>query len=113
MMAIVATLGVILAAVYLLYMFRRVFFGEVTNPENAKLKDLRAIEVWAVLPLALMALLIGLFPTPFLGRITPDSEGIVQRMRVIEEQTLEEAALARPPELVIGGLVARIEGGAQ
>jgi NADH-quinone oxidoreductase subunit M len=112
-LTIIATLGVILAAVYLLYMFRRVFFGDVTNPENARLKDLKPIEVWSVLPLAIMAFVIGIFPTMFLGRITPDSEGIVKRMQQVEQLTYDELAAVRPEQLETGGVTARLEGGAR
>lgn len=90
LMTIIATFGVILAVVYLLYMFRRVFFGPVTHEENAKLPDLRPREIWAVAPLALMAFVIGLFPTMFLGRITPDSKLVVDKMQQAESRASED-----------------------
>jgi len=64
--AILGASGVIFAAVYMLRMFQRVMYGEVTNPKNAVLKDLSRRE-WAVLlPVILLIFWIGLYPTPFL-----------------------------------------------
>jgi len=95
LMTLIATSGVILAAVYLLYMFRRVFYGEITHEENRGLKDLVPREVWSVLPLAVMAFFIGLFPTIFYGRITPDSRVVVERLQAAETRA-NEALAARP-----------------
>jgi len=64
--AILGASGVIFAAVYMLWMFQRVMYGEVTNPKNAVLKDLSRRE-WAVLlPVLFFIFWIGLYPTPFL-----------------------------------------------
>ncbi|HEV2834442.1 MAG TPA: NADH-quinone oxidoreductase subunit M [Pyrinomonadaceae bacterium] len=63
-----AATGVIWAAVYMLWMLQRVLFGEVTNPENAKLKDLNSREVGLLLPLMLLMLFMGVYPRVFLDR---------------------------------------------
>jgi NADH-quinone oxidoreductase subunit M len=60
--------GVIWAAVYMLWMLQRVVFGRITNPENAKLKDLNAREMGLLIPLLLLMLLMGAYPRPFLDR---------------------------------------------
>jgi NADH-quinone oxidoreductase subunit M len=60
--------GVIWAAVYMLWMLQRVVFGRITNPENAKLKDLNAREIGLLVPLLLLMLLMGAYPQPFLNR---------------------------------------------
>jgi NADH-quinone oxidoreductase subunit M len=114
LMTLIATTGVILAAVYLLYMFRRVFFGEITRPENRELRDLVPREVWSVLPLAVMAFVIGLFPTMFLGRVTPDSRPIVQLMDAAEQRA-EEQLIARPTlgEQAVTVLLARRDAGGE
>jgi NADH-quinone oxidoreductase subunit M len=101
LMTVLATSGVILAAVYLLYMFRRVFFGEVIHEENRTLKDLDRRELAAILPLAVLTIFMGVFPTLFLARVTPDSAPIVDRLRqageaaetqiVLEDNALELA----------------------
>jgi len=67
--AILATTGVILAAVYMLWMFQRVMFGELDNPENQSLKDLNLREVVVLLPILLSIVWLGVYPKPFLDRI--------------------------------------------
>jgi NADH-quinone oxidoreductase subunit M len=60
--------GVIWAAVYMLWMLQRVLFGETTNPENARLRDLNKRELGLILPLMLLMLFMGVYPRPFLDR---------------------------------------------
>jgi len=79
--AVFATSGVILAAVYLLTMYQKIFFGPNDNPKNQKLADLRPHELWALIPLVLLAFWIGLYPKPFLNVIEPASNAIVQTMQ--------------------------------
>ena len=77
---IIAGLGVILSAVYMLWMFQRVFYGEVTNEHNRALPDLNVRE-WAILgPLAAMAIYMGVFPNVFLKPMEPAINRVVQRM---------------------------------
>ena len=66
--AVAGATGVILAAVYLLWSYQRVFFGTVDNPENRKLADL-SLREWAVLvPVVVFIVWIGLFPGTFLEK---------------------------------------------
>lgn len=67
-MAVVAATGVILAAGYMLWMYRRVMHGEVTNPKNEGLKDLSAREKIILIPVVLAIFAIGIFPRSFLMR---------------------------------------------
>ncbi len=69
--AIVASSGVILAACYMLWMYQRVVFGKVTNPENQKLTDLTARERLVLIPLVMFVFWIGVYPSTFLSRIEP------------------------------------------
>jgi len=64
--AVLGATGVILSAVYLLWMLQRVIFGEVTKKENAELKDMDAREVFALVPLVVMAIVMGIAPMSFL-----------------------------------------------
>lgn len=73
----VAALGVILAAVYLFSMFEKVFLGPVTHDENRSLKDLNWREIAILVPLLLVILWIGLYPTPFFNLINPAVEKLV------------------------------------
>jgi NADH-quinone oxidoreductase subunit M len=67
-MAAVAATGVILAAGYMLWMYRRVMHGKITNPENEKLIDLSFRERFILVPLVLVIFAIGVFPRTFLVR---------------------------------------------
>src|ERR1043166_6130747 len=60
--------GVIWAAVYMLWMLQRVVFGQVTNNENARLKDLNAREVGLIIPLLFLMFFMGVYPRVFLDR---------------------------------------------
>ncbi len=68
-LAATAALGVILAAVYLLWMYQRVMFGEITHPENEKLTDMNGREVVMFLPLLLFIVWIGVYPGTFISRM--------------------------------------------
>ncbi|MGB9799391.1 MAG: complex I subunit 4 family protein [Thermanaerothrix sp.] len=73
----VATVGVILAAVYLLTMFEKVFLGPVRHEENRTLPDLNAREVLTLVPILVLIFWIGLYPQPFLNLINPSAEQLV------------------------------------
>jgi NADH-quinone oxidoreductase subunit M len=62
-----ATTGVILGAIYLLYMFHKVFFGKLDKAKNGKLHDLDGRELATFIPLAIGIFLMGLFPRPLLN----------------------------------------------
>lgn len=82
----VATIGVILAAVYLLYMFEKVFLGAPNNPENAGLRDITTREILTLLPLLALIFWIGLYPKPFFDLINPTAMQF--------EQLVQAASLA-------------------
>jgi NADH-quinone oxidoreductase subunit M len=63
--AILAASGVILAAVYMLWMFQRVMFGPLENEENKKLVDLNAREIGLLVPLVIFMFWIGVHPVDF------------------------------------------------
>jgi len=64
--AVLATTGIILAAVYMLWMFQRVMFGPVTVEANRRLTDLTPREVAVLVPVLVLIVWIGIYPQPFL-----------------------------------------------
>src|SRR5947199_3255359 len=76
----VATSGVVLGALYLLWMYQRVIFGPLAHAENATLPDLSAREVTVLVPVVALCLVMGLFPAPFLTRMQPSIDLILQRL---------------------------------
>jgi NADH-quinone oxidoreductase subunit M len=68
---ILGATGVIWSAVYLLWMYQRVFYGKVTNAQNNSLRDLSGFEKVAVWPCAALALVMGVAPIVWLGAIDP------------------------------------------
>jgi NADH-quinone oxidoreductase subunit M len=77
--AAVAAFGVILAAVYMLSVVQKVFFGPLDNPKNEKLTDLNTRETIALAPLLLLVFVVGLFPGLLLDRMHDTVTGIVGR----------------------------------
>jgi NADH-quinone oxidoreductase subunit M len=74
----VATVGVIIAAVYMLKMFEKIFLGPVNVEENKSLKDLSVREIITMVPLLVMIFWIGIYPKPFFDLINPAVEQLVQ-----------------------------------
>ena len=72
-----AAAGVILAAVYLLFMFQKLFLGPADKEENLKLKDLNWREILTVVPLLVFIFWIGLYPKPFFVLMTPAVDKLV------------------------------------
>jgi proton-translocating NADH-quinone oxidoreductase chain M/proton-translocating NADH-quinone oxidoreductase chain N len=73
-LVIVAALGVIIGAVYLLYMFQKMMFGPLDNDKNKELKDLSGREIAVFVPLVVMIFVMGLFPRPFLNKMDKSVE---------------------------------------
>jgi NADH-quinone oxidoreductase subunit M len=89
--AVFAATGVILSAVYMLWMFQRVNYGEVTNPKNEKLPDLTPREWAAIGPAVVMAIVMGVVPNVFLTPMEPSVQSLVRRV------TAGEPAMAAAP----------------
>ena len=72
--------GVILAAVYLLWMLQRVLFGKITNEKNRHLTDLNWREIGLLAPLLLLMVLMGVYPAPFLERSKASIVAVEKRL---------------------------------
>ena len=73
-----AATGVILGAVYLLWMFQKVFFGKLDKARNGKLPDLRGHELLTFAILAISIFALGLFPRPLLNVMEPSVEKFIK-----------------------------------
>jgi NADH-quinone oxidoreductase subunit M len=93
--AVVAALGVILAAVYLLWMYQRVMFGEVTHEANKHLLDLNVRELTVLVPIVLLIVWIGIYPQPFLQRLEVSTKTIVERLNTTATMRAGQTAAAR------------------
>ncbi len=78
--AVFGATGVIFAAAYMLWMFQRVMFGEVTNEKNKVLKDLSLREVVVLLPVLLFIVWIGVYPNTFLSKTKASTENFLALM---------------------------------
>ncbi len=78
---IFAATGVIFAAVYLLWMYQRVIFGNVTNPENRGLKDVSKRELAVLIPVLVFIVWIGIAPNSFLNMSAAKTKQIVTVMQ--------------------------------
>ncbi|CAN5315112.1 NADH-quinone oxidoreductase subunit M [soil metagenome] len=84
--------GVIFAAVYLLWMVQRVFFGKVTNAKNKVLADLSWREIGIMIPLLFLMVYMGVFPKPFLKRTDDVVKAIQERVMHQAGGTVAEAS---------------------
>jgi NADH-quinone oxidoreductase subunit M len=92
--ALAAATGIVLGAAYLLWLYQRVFFGELSNPANQKLSDLTLREQLTLVPLLILAFWIGLYPKPIFDVLRVPSEKIVA---AVGGQTMTPPALAETP----------------
>ena len=94
----VASLGVILAAAYILWMVKRVFYGELRNPKNQGLPDLSPRETAVLLPLVALAIVMGVLSPAFTRRIEPSAEALVRRVHAhVQPAPAGVAALLKAP----------------
>jgi NADH-quinone oxidoreductase subunit M len=80
--ALFAASGIVLGAAYMLWLYQRVFFGELKNEKNKDLKDLNLREQWTIIPLIVLAFWIGLYPKPFFERMQPTVDNVMKRVSV-------------------------------
>jgi NADH-quinone oxidoreductase subunit M len=76
-----AATGVILAAIYMLYMFQKLFLGPLQKEENKSVKDLNLREIITLVPIVLFIFWIGLYPKPFFALMAPSVEKIMAALQ--------------------------------
>lgn len=92
--AIFAALGIILSAVYMLWMYQRVMYGEITQAENQQLSDLSGREIALMVPLLILMFWIGLYPNTFLRKMDASSAHLLEQMRTERVQADCDGRLA-------------------
>jgi NADH-quinone oxidoreductase subunit M len=84
-LAIIAGSGVILAAIYLLWAYERVFTGPITNPKLEALRDLNFREIAILVPLVVLILGLGVYPKPVFDRIEPSVDLVLDRITAVTD----------------------------
>ena len=69
LVAVIASLGIILAAAYMLWLYRRIIFGKIANNEIKQMKDLNKTELYIFASLAFLTLFFGFYPEPLLNTL--------------------------------------------
>ncbi len=88
--AIVAASGVVLAAVYLLWAYERMFTGPIDKPENEKLLDLDLREKLILVPIAVLVVFLGVYPKPALDRVEPAVIDILDRIEATTDYVVPD-----------------------
>jgi NADH-quinone oxidoreductase subunit M len=87
---VVSALGVVLGAVYMLNLYRNVFFGPVTLPEREKTPDLSKGEFAYLAPLLALIILLGVYPRPLLRLLEPSVKTVVQKLLKAEPNVADQ-----------------------
>jgi NADH-quinone oxidoreductase subunit M len=82
--AIISTFGVVLGAVYMLWLTQRFLFGPMRNEENRTLKDLSPREGLTLVPILLLIVYMGVQPRTFLDRMTPALQATLAKVQIEE-----------------------------
>jgi NADH-quinone oxidoreductase subunit M len=95
---ILAVMGVIFAAVYMLWAYQRMFFGECTNPANRSLVDLTKREIAVLVPIVLFIVWIGVYPSTFLHTSAASVRNTVKQMQERIGGKMTSAAQSHQPQ---------------
>ena len=100
--AVVATIGIILGAAYMLYLYWRIVYGTSVNADAAAMPDLDAREYWLLAPIAAVVLWMGVYPESFLKPMRADVGRLLER--------IERAAPESDANLTVGRAVPHAHG---
>ncbi|MEX2280271.1 MAG: NADH-quinone oxidoreductase subunit M [Acidimicrobiia bacterium] len=99
--AIVAASGVVLAAIYMLWAYERVFTGIPDKPENQALSDMSGREIAIMVPLVALILVLGMYPQVLLEKTEASTEAVLDRIEAVTDY--EVPAPGRLTDLYIAG----------
>jgi NADH-quinone oxidoreductase subunit M len=106
-----AVTGIILGAAYMLWLYQRTMFGEVTTEENRNTRDMSGLEIAYMVPLVILMFWIGLYPRPYLNLMEPTVKHYVSQMQERQQAYLDEQErAARQAQLLALPRTARTEG---
>lgn len=97
---LLAGTAIIVGAIYMLSAYKKAFFGQVTNEENKKLKDVNTTELLGLVPLVIVAIWLGVYPKPVLEPINNSVESVIQLMH---DKAQSAEAKERIPNLADAG----------
>jgi NADH-quinone oxidoreductase subunit M len=104
-----AVTGIVLGAAYMLWLYQRTMFGEITKEENKTLSDLNAREIATLAPIIALCFWIGLYPSPFLRAMEASVANVIQ---TVEKGAAGKAVQGKKAEVVRpGSQAARQPGG--
>ena len=89
---IVAAAGVVIAAIYMLWMVQRVIFGPLTKDLVKNLQDFSFREVIVLVPLVFWTIFLGVYPQPFLGRIEVSINHYIELVKSQEPRFAQDEA---------------------
>jgi NADH-quinone oxidoreductase subunit M len=94
--AAVATTGIILGAGYMLYLYRRVAFGEAKNPDASAMLDLSPREIFLLTPIAAVVLWMGVYPESFMAPMRRDIGTLLARIAPATPEGDAKLAIGKP-----------------
>jgi NADH-quinone oxidoreductase subunit M len=95
-----AVTGIVLGAAYMLWLFQRTMFGEITKEENKTLPDLDAREVATLVPIVVLCFWIGLYPSPFLKAMEVSVANVI---RIVEQGSAAKPVQPKKAAALQGG----------
>ncbi len=101
--ALVCTTGIILGAAYMLYLYRRVVFGELVHDDVKAMPDLTPREIALMVPLALAVLWMGVYPESFLAPMRGNVASIVARTEAAKPQGDAKLVMGKPHAVAAHG----------
>jgi NADH-quinone oxidoreductase subunit M len=111
--AVLAATGIVLGAGYMLWMYQRVFFGELSNEKNKNLPDLNWRERMTIIPLIVLAFWIGLYPKPFFEMMEPTVNQLIECLEPGESAAQPAHAVAHAEPLLPDAGQSHGEGSAE
>jgi NADH-quinone oxidoreductase subunit M len=89
---VLAAFGAVLAALYLLWAYQRMFHGPLEGVENETTTDLRPIEIGVLTPLVVLIVLIGVYPKPLYDRVVPSVDRVLAEVGLVEAASTGDVA---------------------